>query len=210
MKAINLTGVPAGAEIRGALYDDPSHEYDLGDVLEIALTSERTIDVGRDRDAPGGPFRIVVYREYFGDRIVDFRLSNVHDVAREVERLALEYSQQVVATSGSPAILSLIVPSTLEGFRVDKEGTQRFKSLFVLKCAMSPLRPLCPLYAPSIPASVTSVSRTTTDRRLFERARCLNPASVTLVWDKYRSRSDESPLKVSIPASVIFVLCKSR
>ncbi len=51
--------------------------------------------------------------------------------------------------------------------------------------------------------------RTTTERRLFDPAKCVNPASLTFVWDKSSSRSEESPLRVTMPASVIFVLLMS-
>ena len=101
MKTVRLNNLPAGSDVRGGLIDDPEHEYELGDVLEVKLPTGFTIDVGWDEDFPEKPFRIVVYREYFGDRIVDFRVREVADVVREVELLAHQHSQQCVATACS-------------------------------------------------------------------------------------------------------------
>ncbi len=92
MKTKKLIDFPANTQVRGFLYEDPGHEYLLGDVLEIELSSGWIIDVGWNKDYPDRPFRIAVYREYFGDRIVDFRVREIDDVVKETQRLALEYS----------------------------------------------------------------------------------------------------------------------
>jgi hypothetical protein len=104
MKTVTFSNLPTGAIVRGELYDDPSHSYGLGDVLEIELPTGHTIDVGWDEDCPRDPFRIVVYREYFGDRVVDFRVREVDDVVREVEQLAKQYIQPCIASAHSQTL----------------------------------------------------------------------------------------------------------
>ncbi len=111
MKIVTLNNLPVGAQVRGFLYDDPNHVYGLGDVLEVELPTGRTIDVSWDEDLPSEPFRIVVYREYFGDHFIDFRVREIDDVVREVSRLALEHSQPYVATADSPAKILSAMPS---------------------------------------------------------------------------------------------------
>jgi hypothetical protein len=99
MNTVPLNDLPAGAQVRGLLYDDPAHVYGLGDVLEVELPTGFTIDVGWIADSPTERFRVVVYREYFGDRTVDFRVQEVSDVVKEVKRLAQHYSQPCAATT---------------------------------------------------------------------------------------------------------------
>jgi hypothetical protein len=101
MKIVEICNLPSGTLVRGVLYEDPSHVYGLGDVLEVELPTGRTIDVSWDEDSPGNPFRIVVYREYFGDRLVDFCVRNVDDVVSAIHRLAEEHSHPYVATACS-------------------------------------------------------------------------------------------------------------
>jgi hypothetical protein len=97
MTTVELSNLPPGAVVRGFLYTDPDHVYGLGDVMEIELPTGWTIDVGWDEDIPDEPFRIVVYREYFGDRGGDFRVRDVDRIVSEVERLAADYSRSIVA-----------------------------------------------------------------------------------------------------------------
>jgi hypothetical protein len=59
------------------------------------------IDVGWDEDVPGDPFHIVVYREYYGNNLVDCRVANIQGVVSTVQSLAREHSQSYVA-NGSP------------------------------------------------------------------------------------------------------------
>jgi hypothetical protein len=98
MTIVELSNLPPGAVVRGFLYADPDHVYGLGDVMEIELPTGWTIDVGWDEDIPEEPFRIVVYREYFGDRVVDFRVRDIDRIVSEVQRLAADYSRSIVAT----------------------------------------------------------------------------------------------------------------
>ena len=69
MKTATFRDLPSGCEVRGSLYLDPALRYESGDVLEVGLPTGLTIDVGWDDDSSDGPFRIAVYREYFGDRL---------------------------------------------------------------------------------------------------------------------------------------------
>ena len=101
MTTVELSNLPPGAVVRGFLYADPDHVYGLGDVMEIELPTGWTIDVGWDEDTPDEPFRIVVYREYFGDRVVDFRVRDLDGIVSEVQRLAADYSHSIVATGCS-------------------------------------------------------------------------------------------------------------
>src|SRR5262245_29409624 len=81
MKTVDLGSLPPGTQVRGVLYDDPAHVYGLGDVLEVELPTGLTIDVGWDEDCPEGPFRLTIYREYFGDHFLDL---HVRDIAQVV------------------------------------------------------------------------------------------------------------------------------
>lgn len=99
MKTVRFNDLPPGAQVRGSLYLDPSMEYGSGDVLEVELPTGFTIDVGWDEGVPEAPFRIVVYREYFGDRFVDFFVQDVDDVEYEVRRLARELSRPFTVSS---------------------------------------------------------------------------------------------------------------
>lgn len=94
-----LDHLPAGSTIRGEIYDDPDVEYHSGDVMEIELDNGLMIDVGWDADFPETPFRIVVYREYFGDRLVDLRVRGSHQAIEEVHRLAWEYGKDARSIS---------------------------------------------------------------------------------------------------------------
>jgi len=85
---IVLRGLPRGCQVAGGLYDDPAHRYELGDVLAITLPTGLTLDVGWDEDCPAEPFRIVVFKDYFGDKLVDFRVREIKKVVTEVESLA--------------------------------------------------------------------------------------------------------------------------
>lgn len=91
MGIIKLNDLPPGSEVRGIFYDDPDHIYGIGDVIEIELSTGWTIDVGWE-DRSDEPFRIVVYREYFGDRVVDLYVRSIDEVVTEVQRLARNYS----------------------------------------------------------------------------------------------------------------------
>ncbi len=101
MTTIELSNLPPGAVVRGFLYADPDHVNGLGDIMEIELPTGWTIDVGWDEDTRDEPFRIVVYREYFGDRVVDFRVRRIDGIVSEVQRLAADYSRSIPATGGS-------------------------------------------------------------------------------------------------------------
>ncbi len=108
MKTVSLGNLPPGAQVRGVLYDDPAHVYGLGDVLEIELPTGVTIDVGWDGSSKDKPFRIVVYRDYFGDRFVDYDVRDIDDVVIEVQRLAIEYSGPIAVNTCSRS--TFIVP----------------------------------------------------------------------------------------------------
>jgi hypothetical protein len=114
MKTVELGSLPPGTQVRGILYDDPAHVYGLGDVLEVDLPTGLTIDVGWDEESTEGRFRIVVYREYFGDRFVDFHVRDVDDVVTEVQRLAAEWSRPCVATSSAETEAAVTLPKGAE------------------------------------------------------------------------------------------------
>ena len=106
MKTVHLGELPPGAQVRGCLFDDPTHVYGLGDVLEVELANGLMIDVGWDEEFPDALFRVVVYRDYFGDRLVDFRVRNLEDVVSAVQRLAVEYSHPCSVTDCSEPLQS--------------------------------------------------------------------------------------------------------
>jgi hypothetical protein len=114
MRTVELGSLPPGTQVRGVLYDDPAHVYGLGDVLEVELPTGLTIDVGWDEDSTEGRFRLAVYREYFGDRFVDFHVRNVDDVVTEVQRLAAEWSQPCVVTSPAQTQAAVTLPNRTE------------------------------------------------------------------------------------------------
>ena len=93
MEIVVFNNLPTGVHVRGNLYNDHSMIYLSGDVLEIELPTGFTIDVGWDADSPDTPFRIVVYREYFGDHFVDFSVKNIDDVTNEIYSLVKAYTQ---------------------------------------------------------------------------------------------------------------------
>jgi hypothetical protein len=99
MNPVKFDHLPEGSEVRGILYDDPGMRYGSGDVLEVELPTGFTIDVGWDEETPDSPFRIVVYREYFGDRLADFNLRDVSDVAMQVQGLAYRYTTAIPVQS---------------------------------------------------------------------------------------------------------------
>lgn len=101
MKAIDFGSLPPGTVVRGTLYDDPSFVYESGDVIEVELPSGMIIDVGWDERHDEEPFRIVVYRQYFGDHFIDFRVCDVQEVVNSVVRLAREHSGPFVASACS-------------------------------------------------------------------------------------------------------------
>ena len=101
MKTVEINNLPPGSEVRGFLYDDPTHVYGLGDVLEVELLNGIMIDVGWDEDMPSKPFHVVVYREYYGDSLADCRVADIAGVVSTVQNLATEYSQSSMA-NGSP------------------------------------------------------------------------------------------------------------
>jgi hypothetical protein len=103
MKTIEIRDLPSGSQVAGFLFENPSHVYGLGDVLSVELPSGYVVDVGWDEDFPDKPFRIVVYRDYFGDRVVDFRVRDIDDVVTGVTQLAHQYNQPVIATAHSQA-----------------------------------------------------------------------------------------------------------
>ncbi|MGP0069679.1 MAG: hypothetical protein ACLQGP_39515 [Isosphaeraceae bacterium] len=116
MKTLSLSNLPAGSQVRGVLYEDPSLVYESGDVLEIELPTGLTIDVGWDAELQGGPFRVVVYREYFGDHFVDFPVRDIHDVVIEVQRLAELYSVRrgpmACSATNSTGYMSVVLNKT--------------------------------------------------------------------------------------------------
>ncbi|HZW34430.1 MAG TPA: hypothetical protein VFF52_27145 [Isosphaeraceae bacterium] len=101
MKTVDLGNLPPGTQVRGVLYNDPAHVYGLGDVLEVELPTGLTIDVGWDEDSPQGPFRLTVYREYFGDHFIDFHVRDLDQVVIEVQRLAAELSGPGIVSGGT-------------------------------------------------------------------------------------------------------------
>jgi hypothetical protein len=114
MKIVELGSLPPGTQVRGILYDDRAHIYGLGDVLEVELPTGLTIDVGWDEESTEGRFRIAVYREYFGDRFVDFHVRDVVDVVIEVQRLAAEWSQPCVVNSSAQTEAAITLPKGAE------------------------------------------------------------------------------------------------
>src|SRR5271157_2431980 len=105
MKPLTLK-LPKGAVQRGRLYRDHGVNYGLGDVLEVELATGFTIDLGWCKDKPETPFRLVVYREYFGDHSVDYYVATPDDAAQAVEFLAERYSSLITYSSCSESELS--------------------------------------------------------------------------------------------------------
>lgn len=86
-----ITGLPDGTIVRGALYEDPDAFYGLGDVIEVELPSGWIIDVswnGGEDIEEERPFCITVYHGHFDNRIIRFRLRDSVAVVAEVKRLA--------------------------------------------------------------------------------------------------------------------------
>jgi len=100
MKPLTLK-LPKGAVQRGRLYRDPGVNYGLGDVLEVELPTGFTIDLGWCKDKPETPFRLVVYREYFGDHSVDYYVATPDAAAQAVEFLAERFSSSITYSSCS-------------------------------------------------------------------------------------------------------------
>ncbi len=100
MRPLTLN-LPKGAVQRGRLYREPGVNYGLGDVLEVELPTGFTIDLGWCKDNPEAPFRLVVYREYFGDHIVDYYVATPDEAAQAVEVLADRYSSLITYSSFS-------------------------------------------------------------------------------------------------------------
>jgi hypothetical protein len=96
-----MLNLPPGSVQRGRIYRDSGVKYGLGDVLEVELSSGYTIDLGWDENDRDKPFRVVVYREYFGDRCVDFSVATVDEAVEAVESLALRLSEPIVYSSRS-------------------------------------------------------------------------------------------------------------
>jgi hypothetical protein len=61
---------PMNAVVRGALYPDPAHDYELGDVLHVELPNGFEIDVTTN---PRGrlPFKVTVYFRLAGHAIAE-------------------------------------------------------------------------------------------------------------------------------------------
>lgn len=102
---VEINNLPPGSAVRGFLYDDPTHVYGLGDVLEVELPNGIMIDVGWDEDMSDKRFHIVVYQEYYGNVIVENRFSDVRNVVDAVQVLSMHYSQFGPPTE-SPAEIS--------------------------------------------------------------------------------------------------------
>ena len=100
MKPLTLK-LPKGAVQRGRLYRDPAVKYGLGDVLEVELPTGFTIDLGWCKDKPETPFRVVVYREYFGDRFVDYYVATPDEAVQAIESLAERYSAAITYSACS-------------------------------------------------------------------------------------------------------------
>jgi len=100
MKPLTLK-LPKGAVQRGRLYREPGVNYGLGDVLEVELPTGFTIDLGWCKDKPETPFRLVVYREYFGDHSVDYYVATPDAAAQAVEFLAERFSSSITYFSCS-------------------------------------------------------------------------------------------------------------
>jgi hypothetical protein len=87
MKTLTLK-LPLGAVQRGHLYRDSGVNYGSGDVLEVELPTGFMIDLGWNPRKPETPFRVVVYREYFGDHFVDFYVGTAEEAANAIETIA--------------------------------------------------------------------------------------------------------------------------
>ncbi len=100
MKTLTLK-LPLGAVQRGHLYRDSGVNYGSGDVLEVELPTGFMIDLGWYPRKPETPFRVVVYREYFGDHFVDFYVATPDAAAQAVEFLAERFSSSITCFSCS-------------------------------------------------------------------------------------------------------------
>lgn len=87
--------LPPGAVLRGRLFRNPDHRYGTGDVLEVELPDGLMIDLGWDGDE-SDPFHIVVYRESYGDRFIDFRAPDPETAADDVAILLDQWARTTI------------------------------------------------------------------------------------------------------------------
>jgi len=100
--------LPKGAVQRGILYRDPSVKYGSGDVLEVELPTGFMIDLGWNPRKPETPFRVVVYREYFGDHFRDFYVGTAEEAANAIERIASKLCANIAFSSCSASESSYV------------------------------------------------------------------------------------------------------
>jgi hypothetical protein len=67
MEVIDLIDLPDGAEVVGTLYADPSHDYELGDVLTVTLPNGFTMDVRYRQYVGDSDFVVRLYYEFYGN-----------------------------------------------------------------------------------------------------------------------------------------------
>ena len=85
--------LPDGCTVRGRLYSR-EFRYELGDVLEVELPTGLVVDLGWDENGPH-PFRIVVYRDWFGNHFWDQRAATPKDAALAVEQAARAFGDLI-------------------------------------------------------------------------------------------------------------------
>jgi hypothetical protein len=108
MKKLTLK-LPEGAIQRGCLYTDSSIVYGLGDVLEVKLSNGYTVDLSWREDSPDTPFRVVVYREYFGDQVAEIEVATPLEAAEAVERFSETFTRKIAYHSCSESATDRIV-----------------------------------------------------------------------------------------------------
>jgi hypothetical protein len=90
---INLQPIlPPGCECHGCFYENAKvyRDYLSPDICEVRLPNGLHVDVGYEDEesSPGKPFRVVVWRSYYGDDLYWIHLATIPEVLVKVKELA--------------------------------------------------------------------------------------------------------------------------
>jgi hypothetical protein len=93
MKEISLGDLPEGAIVRGTLYNDPAHDYELGDVLQVELKNGFVLDVGYRQCNGNLAFVVAVCFPPNGRREIEYNVYKPEHVPEGLRQLAEKLSQ---------------------------------------------------------------------------------------------------------------------